>query len=117
MTQVVLVDEKDREVGFREKFACHQNPVPLHRAISIVIYNRDRSQMLITKRSGSKPTWPLYWSNAVCSHPYPGESYAKAAKRRLIEELRIKTPLKELGRFCGDLWGGFDPEPRGNCRV
>jgi len=99
MTQVVLVDEKDKVVGLKEKFAAHRNPVPLHRAISIVIYNRNKSQILITKRSAKKPTWPLYWSNAVCSHPHPGETYAKAAKRRLVEELGIKISLKELGRF------------------
>ncbi|OGM76948.1 isopentenyl-diphosphate delta-isomerase [Candidatus Woesebacteria bacterium RIFOXYA1_FULL_43_9] len=98
-TQMVLVDEKDHEIGLKEKFACHKNPVPLHRAISIVIYNRDKSQILITKRSAKKPTWPYYWSNSVCSHPYPQETYAKAAKRRLMEELGIKTPLKELFRF------------------
>lgn len=99
MTQVVLVDEKDKVVGLREKYLAHKNPVPLHRAISIVIYNHDRSCMLITKRSAQKPTWPGYWSNAVCSHPKPGETYAQAAKRRLMEELGIKTPLKEIGRF------------------
>ncbi len=55
--------------------------------------------MLITKRSANKPTWPYFWSNAVCSHPYPKEIYQKAAERRLFEELGFKTPLKETFKF------------------
>ena len=67
--------------------------------------------MLITKRASAKPTWGGVWSNAVCTHPYPGESYQKAAERRLFEELGIKTPLKEEFNFIyeakmdGGIWG------------
>ena len=109
--QMVLVDKNDRVLGFREKFATHKIPVPLHRAISIVIFNNDKSQILITKRSAKKPTWPYFWSNAVCSHPYPDETYQKAAERRLTEELGIKTPLKKVFQFTysakmdNGIWG------------
>ena len=99
MTQVVLVDINDKVLGLKEKFATHKIPVPLHRAISIVIFNKDKSETLITKRSINKPTWPYFWSNAVCSHPYPDESYQKAAERRLYEELGFKTSLKEVFNF------------------
>jgi isopentenyl-diphosphate delta-isomerase len=111
MTKVVLVDEKDNVVGLKEKFACHKIPVPLHRAISIVIFNKDKSQMLITKRAKCKPTWPDFWSNAVCSHPRPDETYQKAAERRLVEELGFTTELKEAFSFAYDakmdnkVWG------------
>lgn len=97
--QMVLVDENDKVLRFKEKFATHRIPVPLHRAISIVIFNKDKSQMIITKRSSKKPTWPYFWTNAVCSHPYPNESYLTAAKRRLYEEFGFRTPLKEVFRF------------------
>jgi len=96
---MVLVNEKDKVLGYKEKFATHKNPVPLHRAISIVLFNKNHSEMLITKRAKVKPTWPYYWTNAVCSHPYPGESYCEAADRRLKEELGIATKLKEVFRF------------------
>ena len=99
MTKVVLVDKNDRVIGLKEKFATHKIPVPLHRAISIIIFSGDKSQMLITKRSANKPTWPCFWSNAVCSHPYPNETYQRAAERRLTEELGIKTPLKKVFQF------------------
>lgn len=96
---VVLVDKDDKMVGFKEKFAAHKIPVPLHRAISIVIFNKYKTQMLITKRADGKPTWPGLWSNAVCSHPLPNETYLAAANRRLYEELGIKTELKESFHF------------------
>ncbi|EKE12777.1 MAG: hypothetical protein ACD_13C00142G0004 [uncultured bacterium] len=96
---IVLVDEKDNVLGFKEKFAAHKIPVPLHRAISIVVFDKDRTKMLITKRAASKPTWGGSWSNAVCTHPYPKETYQKAAERRIYEELGFKTPLKEVFSF------------------
>jgi len=97
--QVVLVDENDKILGLKEKFATHKIPVPLHRAISIVIFNNNKSEMLITKRAASKPTWPYFWTNAVCSHPYPEETYQAAAERRLYEEMGFKTKLKEVFKF------------------
>jgi isopentenyl-diphosphate delta-isomerase len=111
MTQVVLVDRCDKVLGLKEKFATHKVPVPLHRAISIVIYNKDKNQMLITKRSIYKPTWPYFWSNAVCSHPYPNETYPKAAERRLFEELGFKTALRKAfkltyeAKMDNGIWG------------
>ncbi len=111
MVKVVLVDKNDNEIGLKEKFAAHKIPVPLHRAISIVIFNKNKTEMLITKRARSKPTWPLFWSNAVCTHPYPGESYQEAADRRIFEELGFKTKLKEVLRFTykaemnNKIWG------------
>ena len=111
MTQVVLIDKDDNILGLKEKFATHKIPVPLHRAISIVIFNKDKSEMLITKRSLNKPTWPYFWSNAVCSHPYPNETYQKAAERRLYEELGFKTILREAfkvvyeAKMSNGIWG------------
>jgi isopentenyl-diphosphate delta-isomerase len=111
MNNIVLVDKRDRVIGLKEKFEAHKIPVPLHRAISIVIFNKDKSQILITKRAKTKPTWPSVWSNAVCTHPYPDESYLKASKRRLYEELGFKTSLKEAFSFiyqakmADGIWG------------
>lgn len=111
MISVVLVDKNDKELGLKEKLATHKTPVLLHRAISIVIFNKNKKYMLITKRSIKKPTWPEAWSNAVCSHPYPNETYEHAAKRRLFEELGIKTKLTKAFKFIykaqmnNKIWG------------
>lgn len=98
MEEVVLVDSNDTELGLLEKYACHRRPPKLHRAISIFLFNKP-GQMLITKRSGSKKTWPDFWSNAVCSHPRKGETPEEAASRRLMEELGIKTGLRHVFTF------------------
>lgn len=111
MNKLVLVDEKDNVIGLKEKFATHKIPVSLHRAISIVIFNNNKSEMLITKRAKIKPTWPCIWTNAVCSHPFPNESYQAAAERRIYEELGFRTPLKEVFSFVYEakmdngIWG------------
>lgn len=108
---IVLVNKKDKIIGFGEKYKTHKIPVNLHRAISILIFNKDKSQMLITRRVKTKPTWGGHWSNAVCTHPYPEETYQKAAERRLFEELGIKTFLKEEFNFIYEaeakdgIWG------------
>ena len=111
MNKIVLIDKNDQVLGLKEKFATHKIPVPLHRAISIVIFSKDRTKMLITKRAECKPTWPEFWTNAVCSHPYPKETYWKAAERRIMEELGFKTKLKEAFDFSYEakmdnkIWG------------
>lgn len=108
---MVLVDKNDKVIGYKEKYETHKVPVPLHRAISIVIFDKTRGKTLITRRSTKKPTWPLFWSNTVCSHPYPNETYQEAAERRIFEEAGFRTPLKELFRFTYEavmdngLWG------------
>jgi isopentenyl-diphosphate delta-isomerase len=98
MIKVVLVDKKDRMVGRREKYEAHRNPVPLHRAVSVLIFN-DKGEMLLQKRASGKPTWPGFWSNTTCTHPLPGEGFRKAAERRLKEEMGFSVPLTKIGAF------------------
>ncbi len=105
MEQVILVDSNDKVLGYEEKFKCHHNPVKLHRAISVVIFN-DKKEMLITKRSRVKKTWPGFWTNACCSHPLhigeKNETHEHAAKRRVSEELGISIEPKFLFKFQYD---------------
>lgn len=109
MRKVVIVDENDNVVGYEEVEKAHKNPVPLHRAISILIVNGDK--MLITKRAGMKKTWPNFWSNAVCTNVFLNESYEEAAKRRVKEELGLEgIILKKLFKFVyeaksDEVWG------------
>lgn len=92
--QIVLVDRNDKVLGYKEKFEVHHNPVPLHRAVSVLIYEKSQQKMLLQKRSSNKPTWPGFWANACCTHPLPDEAYKDAAERRLDEEMGIRIPLK-----------------------
>ncbi len=108
--EIELVDGEGVVVGQKEKFETHKNPVPLHRAISVIIFDTEKKRTLIQKRAGDKPTWPLIWSNATCTHPLPGESYKEAAERRLQEEMGFTVPLSEAFRFTykaeyDETWG------------
>ncbi len=96
--QVVLVNKEDKIIGYKEKYSAHRHPVPLHRAISVLIYNKD-GQMLLQRRAKTKPTWPLFWTNACCTHPLAKESYKDAAERRLKEEMGFTVPLRHKFSF------------------
>ena len=49
---VILVDEKDNQVGLMPKLEAHQK-VLLHRAFSVFIFNSDY-ELLLQKRASSK---------------------------------------------------------------
>jgi isopentenyl-diphosphate Delta-isomerase len=95
---LILVDEADREIGHMDKAQCHVGNGVLHRAFSLLIFNRN-GELLIQQRSAAKRLWPLYWSNSVCSHPRRAESMESAIHRRLAEELGLSCPLHFLFKF------------------
>ena len=106
---MILVDSKDKEIGYEEKEPCHIWPAKLHRAFSVFIIN-SKGEMLVHKRAAGKKTWPGFWTNSCCSHPRKGEATAIAAARRLKEELGIVCQLKHLFTFeysarFDDKWG------------
>jgi isopentenyl-diphosphate delta-isomerase len=96
--QLILVDEQDRELGFRSKGDCHAGKGVLHRAFSIFVFNGD-NELLLQKRSATKLLWPNYWSNTCCSHPRRGEAMEQAVSRRLTQELGFECPLEFLYKF------------------
>lgn len=93
MEYVVLVDEKDREVGTMEKLQAHVEG-RLHRAISVFLFN-SKGELLLQRRAAGKYHSANLWTNTCCSHPRPGESVFDAANRRLYEE---------MGIFCISNW-------------
>jgi isopentenyl-diphosphate delta-isomerase len=95
---LILVDAADREVGYLGKSACHDGAGVLHRAFSLLIFNR-AGELLLQQRAASKRLWPHYWSNSVCSHPRRSESLATAIHRRLGEELGMSCALRFLFKF------------------
>lgn len=97
MTEVILVDEADNEIGTMEKLAAHELAV-LHRAFSVFLFNDD-NQLLLQQRALDKYHSPGLWTNTCCSHPYPGESTINAAKRRLKQEMGISCDLELLFNF------------------
>src|SRR5437879_12777748 len=102
---VVLVDERDRPIGYEEKMKAHSDGGKLHRAFSIFIYN-SRNQMLLQLRSNAKHHFHSLWSNGCCSHALKGEELEKAAHRKLKQEFGFDTELKEVFSF---LYKAKDP--------
>ncbi len=96
--QLILVDDQDREIGFKPKADCHSGNGVLHRAFSIFVFN-SRQELLLQQRSLSKMLWPGFWSNTCCSHPRRGETLGVAVARRLTQELGFTCPLEYLYKF------------------
>lgn len=96
-TEVILVDEMDRPLGVADKMKVHLDG-QLHRAFSIFIFNSE-GHMLLQQRALNKYHSGGLWTNACCSHPFPGEDTARAATRRLEEELGFQTPVEKIFDF------------------
>ncbi|PQJ78818.1 isopentenyl-diphosphate Delta-isomerase [Polaribacter porphyrae] len=94
---VVLVDEKDNEIGLMPKMEAHEKAV-LHRAFSVFIFNK-KGKLMLQQRAASKYHSPLLWTNTCCSHQREGESNVEAGRRRLQEEMGFTTDLKEVFSF------------------
>lgn len=94
---VILVNERDEEVGTMPKMEAHEKAV-LHRAFSVFIMN-DKGETMLQQRAAHKYHSPLLWTNTCCSHQRKGESNLEAGKRRLLEEMGFETELEELFSF------------------
>lgn len=88
MEEVVLVDKNNNVLGTAQKLATHNASTPLHRGLSIFLFNLN-GELLLQQRSHTKKTFPLVWSNSVCGHPRINESNIDAAKRKVLQELGI----------------------------
>ena len=95
---LILVDAEDNVTGYETKVNAHLGDGLLHRAFSIFLFTDD-DRVLLQQRSGTKPLWPLFWSNSCCSHPRKGETYEQAVHRRLREELAVDADLVYLYKF------------------
>lgn len=122
MEYLILVDGNDNPIGSEEKVKCHLPRGKLHRAFTILLFNKD-GKLLLTQRSMSKMLWPGDWDGTVASHPRQSETYVSSAERRLPEELGITcrldylfkfeyhVPYKDIGsenEVCGTLMGIID---------
>lgn len=96
-SQVILVDEEDRELGTLEKIEAHRQ-ARLHRAVSVFIINQ-KGEWLLQRRALHKYHSGGLWTNTCCTHPYPNEDYLHAAVRRLHEEMGLLCSLTPLFYF------------------
>lgn len=95
---LILVDKNDIPIGTEEKVKCHLPNGKLHRAFTILLFNKD-GKLLLTRRSQSKMLWPRDWDGTVASHPRQSETYVSSAERRLPEEIGVSCKLEYLFKF------------------
>lgn len=85
---VVLVTEENEVVGTMPKRLVHSADTPLHRGVSLFVFN-DRGEVLTQRRAAGKRISPNVWTDSCSAHPMPGESNVDSAIRRAKEELGI----------------------------
>jgi isopentenyl-diphosphate delta-isomerase len=95
---LILVDSDDNPIGFEEKVKCHLPNGKLHRAFTVLLFNKE-GKLLLTRRSRSKMLWPNDWDGTVASHPRKSETYVSSAERRLPEEIGASCKLDYLFKF------------------
>ncbi len=93
MNQIILVDEKDNQIGVEEKLKAHLEG-KFHRAFSVFVFN-SKGELMLQKRAQTKYHSGGLWSNTCCSHPRPDKDITEEAKTRLKEEMGIDCELKE----------------------
>src|SRR5574338_230838 len=95
---LILVDSNDNPIGTEEKVKCHLPNGKLHRAFTVLLFNKE-GKLLLTRRSQSKMLWPGDWDGTVASHPRKTETYVSSAERRLPEEIGASCSLDYLFKF------------------
>ncbi|MBN2880668.1 isopentenyl-diphosphate Delta-isomerase [Candidatus Woesearchaeota archaeon] len=125
--QVILIDKNNKKIGIEEKIKAHKEG-KLHRAFSIFIFN-SKKELLLQQRAKTKYHSEMLWSNTVCSHPRPNETYVQAVHRRLKEEMGFDCKIKKQFAFIYNtgfhnglieneydtvFFGKFDEVPKSN---
>eukprot|EP00629_Pelagomonadales_sp_RCC1024_P008229 CAMPEP_0119270942 /NCGR_PEP_ID=MMETSP1329-20130426/7740_1 /TAXON_ID=114041 /ORGANISM="Genus nov. species nov., Strain RCC1024" /LENGTH=763 /DNA_ID=CAMNT_0007270979 /DNA_START=283 /DNA_END=2570 /DNA_ORIENTATION=- len=118
--ECILLDFEDQVIGHDNKYNAHKFVVGqprgmLHRAFSVMLFDRD-GRLLLQQRASDKVTFRDVWTNTCCSHPLHGmrpcevdlpEAVNKgqptgvkhAAVRKLHHELGIEPGTLDVAKF------------------
>jgi isopentenyl-diphosphate delta-isomerase len=117
MRQVVLVDERDNELGTAEIERAHQGEGLKHRALSVMLYRKreNKVEWLLQRRAMSKPVFAGIWGNTCCTNLRPSDEYLPRAASRLKEEMGIKIEENDLHVLYRFSYRADDPNRPGWC--
>ncbi len=91
------VNEDDKVLGKISRKEAHSKEL-LHRTGMVFLMNT-KGKVLINRRNSRKKTFPSCYDSSVSFHVTYGEKYEDAAKRETEEEIKIRAPLKYIGKF------------------
>lgn len=91
------VNENDEVLGEISRDEAHSKEL-LHRTGMVFLVN-SKGNVLINRRSSEKKIFPSRYDSSVSFHVVHGETYKEAAEREAEEEIKIKAPLKYIGKF------------------
>lgn len=98
---LIVVDDKDKMLGYAPRSECHTGKGKRHRAFVILLFNKE-GKILLQHRKHK--LFDKLWDLTAASHPLhingKDESYIEAAHRCLKNEWGIdKIELKNVGAF------------------
>jgi mutator protein MutT len=85
-----IVDENDNVIATVTKKEMREKNL-LHRGAVIIVFN-SKGEIFVHKRTSTKDIYPSYYDLAVGGGVLAGETYEKATKRELKEEVGIENP-------------------------
>jgi len=99
--QLILVDDKDNFLGYKDRKTCHLGKGFHHRAFVVCLFN-DKYEILLQKRKHA--LWDGFWDVTAISHPLHlknhDETYEEGGLRALKAEMGIvKVFLEKIGGF------------------
>lgn len=98
---IQVVDDEDRPIGEASYDELHQKGLR-HRVVLIFVED-SRGRLLLQKRGPNVGTHPGFWDYSAAGHVDAGESYVKAAKRELLEEVGVAdAELQEIDHMQRD---------------
>lgn len=97
--QFIVVNEKDEIVGYQSRFKCHHDKSLIHRAVDVVLFNKE-GKIAMQKRSKDKDLYAGYYCVTAGGHVSKGDSWEQAAYRELKEEMGVEgIQLKKKETF------------------
>ncbi|NCN99309.1 hypothetical protein COU62_02815 [Candidatus Pacearchaeota archaeon CG10_big_fil_rev_8_21_14_0_10_35_219] len=104
--KIIIVDENDNEIGFKERGELDYNE-DIYRVFRLWIINEGKS--LVAKRSLNKSHHPGKWGSAVAGTVDEGKTYGSNIVKETEKELGLKNinPKKFFKEFIGNNYRHF----------